>query len=285
MKKITLFFVFLMMSTVAFNAAAASNLRGDVNGNYVVDISDVTALIGYVLTGNGSSLVLANADCTQNGEIDISDVTCLINYVLHGAWPETPHEWVDLGLPSGTLWATCNVGANSPEEYGDYFAWGETATKENYAWSTYKWCNGTYNTVTKYCTKAEYGTVDDKLELERADDAASVNWGPSWRMPTTEQQNELCDNCTWEWVTRNGVNGQLVTGPNGKTIFLPAAGVFRDSYVWWTRTDGQYWASSLSPYSSAAARAMHFDPDNHSSWYGDNRCEGRTVRAVRASQN
>lgn len=92
MKKIALFFVFLMMSAVTFNAAAASNLRGDVNGNNEVDISDVTALISYVLTGNGSSLVLANADCTLNGEIDISDVTCLIDYVLRGAWPEDPHE-------------------------------------------------------------------------------------------------------------------------------------------------------------------------------------------------
>ena len=285
MKKITLFFVCLMMSVVAFSATAASNLRGDVNGNYEVDISDVTALIGYVLTGNGSSLVLANADCTLNGEIDISDVTCLIDYVLRGAWPEDPHEWVDLGLPSGTLWATCNVGADSPEEYGDYFAWGETAPKEYYDWDNYKWCDGTYYTLTKYCTNADYGTVDNKVELEPVDDAASVNWGSSWRMPTTEQQNELCENCTWEWETRNGVNGQLVYGPNGKTIFLPAAGVYRVGMLWWASTDGQYWSRSLYNYSSYGAYAIHFTADYYSNWYSDSRREGRTVRAVRASQN
>ena len=254
-------------------------MRGDVTGNNEVDISDVTALIGYVLTGNGSSLVLANADCTLNGEIDISDVTYLIDYILKGTWPGAAHEWVDLGLPSGTLWATCNVGANSPEEYGDYFAWGETAPKMLYDWTTYKWCNGTYETLTKYCTNTEYGTVDNKTELEPADDAATVNWGPSWRMPTLEQQEELCEECTWQWTTLNGVNGYMITGSNGKTIFMPAAG-----YRWNDSLDdagsyGCYWSRTLysSPY---YAYNLYFD-SGYVYWFYDYRNSGFPVRAVR----
>ena len=136
------------------------------------------------------------------------------------------HEWVDLGLPSGTLWATCNVGADTPEGFGDYFAWGETAPKDDYSWETYRWCNGYFNTMTKYCTNGSYGTVDNRTELDPEDDAAYVNWGSSWRMPTMEQQLELRNECTWTWTERNGVNGKLVTGPNGNTIFLPAAGYY-----------------------------------------------------------
>ena len=86
------------------------------------------------------------------------------------------HEYVDLGLPSGTLWATCNVGANSPEEYGNHFAWGETTPKEFYSWGTYKWCNGTANSLTKYCYDSKWGTVDNNIELVHEDDAAHVNW-------------------------------------------------------------------------------------------------------------
>jgi hypothetical protein len=135
-------------------------------------------------------------------------------------------------LPSGTLWATCNIGANSPEEYGDYFAWGETAPKDDYNWSNYKWCNGTLNKLTKYSTRSSYGYkgfVDNKTVLDPEDDAAYVNWGSSWRMPTTEQMQELIDNCSSVWTTQNGVNGRLFTGPNGNTMFLPATGVWSNS--------------------------------------------------------
>ena len=102
-------------------------------------------------------------DVDRDGRVNISDVTILIDFLLQGTWPDEPvtppdeHEWVDLGLSSGMLWATCNVGANAPEDYGNYFAWGETEPKEDYTWETYKWCNGTYNTQTKYCTNSSYG--------------------------------------------------------------------------------------------------------------------------------
>ena len=133
-------------------------------------------------------------------------------------------QYVDLGLPSGTLWATMNVGANRPEDYGDCFAWGETKPKQSYDWGTYKWCNGAYDKQTKYCTRSDYGKVDNKTELDLADDAAYVNWGAQWRMPSKAQQDELRAECKWQWTTRNGVNGYLVTSKrNSASVFLPAA--------------------------------------------------------------
>lgn len=155
------------------------------------------------------------------------------------------HEFVDLGLPSGTKWATCNVGATKPEEYGDYFAWGETESKDNYDWSTYKWCNGSSTTMTKYCTNSVYGTVDNKTILELSDDAANVNWGAEWRMPTKAEYDELCSKCIWEWTTKDGVNGYAVTGFNGNSIFLPAA-CHCEGLLQFYRDSGYYWSSSLS---------------------------------------
>ena len=230
-------------------------------------------------------------DVNQDGNVSISDVTCLIDYLLTGNWPDDPvtppedHEWVDLGLPSGTLWATCNVGADTPEGYGDYFAWGETAPKNNYDWSTYMWyCNGSNNTLTKYCTDSYYGSdgfTDGKTELDPEDDAAYVNWGPSWRMPTTEQQRELYENCSSVWTTQNGVNGYLFTGPNGNTLFLPAAG-----YRWKESLDsvgsyGMYWSRTLYSSNPYYAYNLYFSSGDWSSWYYYYRYYGRTVRAVR----
>ncbi len=137
------------------------------------------------------------------------------------------YTYVDLGLESGTKWATYNVGATKPTEYGDYFAWGETKPKEDYSWETYKWCNGDETSLTKYNTKSDYGTVDNKKVLDAEDDAATANWGSAWRMPTPVEQRELLEGCDWEWVVDfngSGVNGQLGTSKkNGNTIFLPAA--------------------------------------------------------------
>ncbi|MDY4512785.1 MAG: hypothetical protein SPE10_04975, partial [Paludibacteraceae bacterium] len=123
------------------------------------------------------------------------------------------HEWVDLGLPSGLKWATCNVGATKPEEYGNYFAWGETEPNTTYDWNTYKWATATWDatdefwdlaTLTKYNTDSDYSTVDNKTVLELADDAARANWGGAWRMPTDAEWTELRENCTWTWITKNG---------------------------------------------------------------------------------
>ena len=260
---------------------------GDINSDGYVNITDVTALIDCLLSSNTSQINMTNADTDKSGGVNIADVTALIDYLLQGYWPgaEPWKRRVDLGLPSGTLWATCNVGASAPEEYGDYFAWGETEPKDYYDWSTYKWCNGSYTTMTKYCTNSSYGYngfTDGKTELDPEDDAAYVNWGPSWRMPTTEQQQELCDNCTWQWTQRNGVNGQLVTGPNGNTMFLPAAG-----YRWYEslRNAGSYgyfWSRTLYSYGPGGAYYLYFGSGNML-WGNGNRHIGFTVRAVRVS--
>jgi hypothetical protein len=191
---------------------------------------------------------------------------------------ESVHEYVDLGL--SVKWATCNVGANSPEEYGDYFAWGEVEPKDYYDWSTYKWCNGSYYTQTKYCTNSSYGTVDNKTVLEAADDAATTNWGGSWRMPTKAEQDELRNNCTWEWTTQNGVNGYKVTSKsNGNSIFLPAAGYRDGSDLYGVGSYGLYLSSSLHTGSPRDACDLFFD-SSRVDWNYGYRYSGRSVRPV-----
>ena len=197
----------------------------------------------------------------------------LLNLPLDNA-----HKYVDLGL--SVKWATCNVGAESPEDYGDYFAWGETQPKSTYNWSTYKWCNGSSSTLTKYNTSSSYGTVDNKTVLEAADDAATANWGGAWRMPTQAEQDELREQCTWTWTTQNGVNGYRVTSKsNGNSIFLPAAG-YRDvgsrDYV---GSFGYYWSSTLVTDNPNDAYYLYFNSGNVD-WYINYRYFGLSVRPV-----
>ena len=186
---------------------------------------------------------------------------------------------VDLGLPSGTLWADRNVGADSPEAYGDYFAWGETEPKSTYNWSTYKWCRGSEETLTKYCYESTYGTVDNKTVLDLEDDVAYVNMGADWRMPTYDEQVELITKCTWTWTTLDGVKGHKVTGPNGNSIFLPAAGYRSDSSLIHAGSYGYYWSASLTESSPRGVLVLYFSSGYHES-HGYYRYSGRTVRAV-----
>ena len=192
------------------------------------------------------------------------------------------HEYVDLGLPSGTLWATCNVGATKPEEYGDYFAWGETEPKIEYSWENYKWGDGKSHSLNKYCDDSKYAKVDNKTILELCDDVANVKWGGDWRIPTPGEQCELKNDSytTWDWITRDGVRGYKVTSKiNGNSIFLPAAGC-RDDSDW--DDAGSYgcgWSSSLSADDSDGAYYLYFDSDFVSS--GRNyRYYGQSVRPV-----
>ena len=168
------------------------------------------------------------------------------------------HEYVDLGLPSGTIWATCNVGATNPEGYGDYFAWGETAIKKGtYNWITYFDTNDGGNTFTKYNNEG------GKTVLDPEDDAAHVNWGGSWRMPTPAEWQELLDNCTWTWTTQNGINGYKVTsnmeGYTDKFIFLPAAGIRYIGAHNEVGSSGNYWSSSLDGGYSDCAWYLGFE--------------------------
>ena len=197
------------------------------------------------------------------------------------------HEWVDLGLPSGTLWATCNVGASKPEEYGDYFAWGETEPKEDYSWSTYKWCNGAQSTLTKYCTSSSYGTVDNKIELEAGDDAATVHWGSNWQMPSVEQIEELISGnyTTISKITQDGVYGcKITSSSNGNSIFFPAGGLYGwsgSSSLTFVGTEGHYWSRTLSTSNNNKARRFSFDWGDHNTEDNRYRNLGVNVRPVR----
>lgn len=255
---------------------------GDVNGDGYVNISDVTTLIDYLLSGDQSDVNLVGANCNYDSKINISDVSTLIDFLLSGRWPwqHDPNDYIDLGLSSGTLWATMNIGASAPEEYGDYFAWGETAPKDTYSWSTYKWCNGSQYTMTKYCLDVYYGYnsfTDGKTELEPEDDAAFANWGEVWRMPTYEQLIELRSQCIWTGTTQNGVNGQLVTGPNGKSIFLPAAGYLWNKSLHDAGSRGFFWSRTLYPWSDQSYLALVLGGSDKSL----DRLAGCSVRAVR----
>ena len=205
--------------------------------------------------------------------------------------PAPSHEYVDLGLPSGLLWATCNVGANAPEKYGDYFAWGETEPKATtYYWSNYRYCNGAYNTLTKYCTSSGCGYngfTDNLTTLESRDDAATAYWGSDWRMPTKEEWEELLAKTTVAWTQQNSVDGLLFTAKNGSgnSLFLPAAG--RQTEEGFNSMGGFYWSSSLSLYTDGQNNAgvLNFFSWGHFMANGY-RYYGFSVRGVRsASKN
>ena len=170
------------------------------------------------------------------------------------------HEWVDLGLPSGLKWATCNVGASSPEDYGDYFAWGETSPKAEYT---------SENSIT-------YGEQMSDISGNAQYDAATANWGGSWRMPTKEEMRELVDHCEWTWTRVNGVNGSKVIGPNGSCIFLPAAGGRYGASLSGDGSYGLYWSST--PYGFDDSHACFLDDGEYVGGY--NRYCGLPVRPI-----
>ena len=241
-----------------------------------------------VVTNGGMVVALADGTSTITcSATDGSGVKAECQVTVGGSVPDT-HDYVDLGLPSGTLWATCNVGANSPEEYGDYFAWGETTTKDEYSWGTYKYCKGSWDTFTKYCYTNDNGYngfTDDLTELLPEDDAATANWGENWQMPSDEQIEELIDkdNTTAEWTTQNGVTGyKIVSNSNGKYIFLPAAGYHRESNFSYAGSYGMYWSCSIADNDRQAHIVLSY------SWgltgidkISENRCYGLSIRPVR----
>ena len=190
------------------------------------------------------------------------------------------HKFVDLGLPSGLLWAACNVGAATAADDGDYYAWGETATKTDYYCSTYTWTSDGGSTFTKY-------TTDGKTVLDKEDDAAYVNWGSSCRMPTNDEFTELrnSDNCTWTWTSQTTSSGSSIYGykvtsvKNGNSIFLPASGYRSYGDLNYHGSFGYYWSSTLYSSSSDYAYYLYFYSGSYD-WYGVYRYIGRTVRPV-----
>ena len=200
------------------------------------------------------------------------------------------HDYVDLGLPSGTLWATCNLGASKPEDYGEYYAWGETEPKDEYDWETYKYAHGNDDEtceLTKYCNSEDdgyHGFTDYLTELQNSDDPATANWGPKWQTPSKVQWDELIANSTNTWTTRNGINGLLFTSKkNGQSLFFPASGCpwFPMKEEDETGSSGYYWSRSLYTEDPVLAEDIFFDSHGIGISFDSRRMRGYSVRPVR----
>ena len=251
---------------VTENTSANINITDGTDASYVVLFPNATADVD--LKSDNSKKVTFKGGVEAN-KIYYRHVSDMEYYPL--TWEDyeeeniiNGHEYVDLGLPSGLKWATCNVGASSPEDYGDYFAWGETSTKSEYYSSN--------------CST--YGVQMSDISGNAQYDAATANWGGSWRMPTRTEQQELLNNCTWTWTTENGVNGYKVTSKtNGNHIFLPAAGYRYGSSLYYAGSDGYYWSSTPGESNSYRAYYLYFYSGNHYIDLND-RCYGQGVRPV-----
>ena len=273
-------------TSVDFSAAGGTNtliVTSDLSWTVSSDVTWLT-LSKTSGTGDGTLTLTAESNSSagnRSGEVTFvaGGTTYTVSISQKGRSDSGTHAYVDLGLPSGLLWATCNVGANSPEEYGDYFAWGETITKSNYNLSTYKWCNGSEKTLTKYNTFSSYGTVDNKTVLDLEDDAAHVNWGGGWRMPTKDDWDELFRYCSYDFTTQGGHWGFKVKSKSNNSIFLPAAGFRYSGNLDHAGSIGLYWSSSLDSSSPDCARYFVFDAYDCIMSF-DARAYGRSVRPV-----
>ena len=264
--------------------------------NYLLNTEVITPLPQLVkFEANGQ--LSSEYEIAHNGQVTVNwtpsgnDILYAKLYDIDGnvmswdtvhAHEEPQGDWVDLGLPSGLLWATRNVGASSPEDYGNYFAWGEISPKSYYSWDNYQYyCDNNSYLLTKYCPMPSFGCngyADTLTILQSGDDAATAHYGG--RMPTKEEWQELTNNCTSVWTTQNGVNGMRFTGPNGKTLFLPAAGHRLNSELTDAGSDGYFWTSSLKTDSPDYAWFFYFMVgENNVVSYG--REGGHPVRAVR----
>lgn len=190
-------------------------------------------------------------------------------------------EIVDLGLPSGRKWASFNVGASAPEEYGDYYAWGETEPKADYSWETYKWSNGNEYSLTKYNVDGGRGVADGKRNLGLNDDVAYAKLGGHWRMPTGEEFRELVNGCSSVWTTQNGVYGFLMTSnTNGNSIFFPAAGYYNEYGFSYAGSLGFYWSSSIATGYNCALCFFRFESYRSGLHPSYSRNNGLSIRAV-----
>jgi len=268
-------------TSITLNEGQEQTLTATVNPSNAADKSlNWTSSNTSVATVNAEGKVTAVSKGTATIKAEAKDGSGKYASCSVTVKTPCPSGAVDLGL--SVYWGTTNIGASKPEEYGDYYAWGETEPKENYSWSTYKLCNGSSSTLTKYNIKSSYGSIDNKTVLEPSDDVASVKLGGKWRMPTDAEWTELRTKCTWTWVTNyigSGINGSLVKATNGNSIFLPAAGSWGDSDLYHAGSDGFYWSSSLYTGYPYDAWYAYFPYDGVSRYY-DNRYYGLSVRPV-----
>lgn len=271
MKKI--FFPFLLLALVA-STGRAQILVGDMNGDGILNVSDITSLVSAIL-GNASPQYISGSDIIVESR-----------------------DYVDLDLPSGTLWATCNLGASCPEGYVDrYYAWGETAIHpdKSYRWNNYKYSNGDivgdrWVGITKYCNDSSYGLngyTDQLTELEAVDDVATAKWGEDWKTPTLEQAMELSSECTWTWTTLNNVEGYRVKSKKSeRSIFLPACGCRWSEWLEGPGISGYhggcYWTSTLYTNSPTNAWYIHAYKDRGGEISHQARSYGFQIRPVRA---
>ena len=268
-----------------------------------ISASAGSTIIVYMLLPStdltGKSITATLASSTRRYETVISgkkyESGKAYSHSLNIAYAGSFHDFVDLGLPSGTLWATCNIGAENPMDYGDYFAWGETtgynSGQKSFSWSTYTLCNGSSSKMKKYSTSTSYwdsslGTSPDgKTELDPEDDAAYVNWGREWRMPSHAQQQELVNSSytTTTWTTLNGVYGRKISRKSDSSvyIFLPAAGYRNVGSLYTAGSYGDYWSRSLYTSYSYNAYNLYFN-SGYIDWYYNNRYYGFSVRPVYA---
>ena len=265
----------VIYTKVELSSGSTSTVLGDVDGDGTVSVTDVAWIVNHILGVNDNNFIAANADINGDGEIDINDVMATVSIILKGEvvniCPDDNHpHMIDLGLPSDTKWACCNVGAEKPEDYGGYYAWGETEEKDVYHWTTYIHCDGSKNTC--------HDLGSDIAGTQY--DVAHVKWGGSWVMPTDEQRKELADNCRQEWTTLNDVNGRKFTSKiNDNCIFLPAAGYRYNSGLNNNGGNGSYWTATQ--YSRYAYQAYSLTFSTSSSGYNAlGRDEGNSVRPV-----
>ena len=234
-----------------------------------------------VIEEKSSALIMLVLDCTSSLGNDFNNmkqgalrfIETLVNSGGNSGGFVNGHEYVDLGLPSGIKWATCNVGANSLEDYGNYYAWGETTIKSTY----YESSSTTYGLNYSQLETQDY--IDGGGNLTAQYDAARANWGGAWRMPTKSEMQELINKCNWTWTTLNGKNGYKVTGPNGNSIFLPAAGYRYGSSHGNAGNYGYYWSSMPNKSYAHFANYLEFGSDKHF-MLNHNRYYGQSVRPV-----
>jgi len=279
---ITLLAIVCLYSTLAFSQKLYELVIEKTDGTEVtVNSEDIIRTYFRVNGSNKTDYELA-VEKKDGTEVAVHTALIVKTYYRerqgNNLCPDANHpHMIDLGLPSGTKWACCNVGASKPEEYGNYYAWGETEVKSVYDWNTYPYCYYEYGSGIDWSRYVDIGSDIAGTSY----DTATANWGALWRMPTKDQYQELVDNCTSEWTTQNGVNGRKFTGPNGGTVFLPAAGLRGYGEVRWLGSDGQYYSSTLNDVFPAYSYFLIFNSGSVYMERADYRSYGRSVRPVR----